>query len=119
MVCFRSAGFSLPCFRSWARETRALQQRAAEREFQLLEGGIEHPGILKAASYSATERGDCLVFPYDPEPERLDVFLTLAEEGFDICARIGLLRVIAEAVNMGEDAQGELLQILDAIDQAA
>lgn len=118
MVCFRSAGFSLPCFRSWARETRALQQRAAEREFQLLEG-IEHPGILKAASYSATERGDCLVFPYDPEAERLDVFLTLAEEGFDICARIGLLRAIAEAVNMGEDAQSELSQILDAIDQAA
>ena len=47
------------------------------------------------------------------------MFLTLAEEGFDICARIGLLRAIAEAVNMGEDAQSELLQNLDTIDQAA
>lgn len=78
-------------------ETRAVQRRAAEREFQLL-NRIEHPGILGAEQFTEHERGPALVFKHDPEAERLDLFLERKGDALGIDVRLAILRDIAEAV---------------------
>ncbi len=44
--------------------------RAAQREFQVLEG-IQHPGILRAVAYHEHELGPALVFEHSPGALRL------------------------------------------------
>ena len=78
-------------------EARAVQQRAAENEFRLLER-LDHPSIPRAEGFPPSERGDCLVFRHDPDAERLDLFLERAGDALDFGARIDLLRDLAEAV---------------------
>lgn len=76
---------------------QALQGRAAESEFRLLER-LEHPNIPRAEGFPSSERGDCLVFRHDPEAERLDLFLGGAGQSLDVGERLQLLRDLAEAV---------------------
>jgi len=78
-------------------ESRTLQQRAAKREFELLEG-LDHPGILKASQYSPNERGECLVYEHDVDAQRLDALIEHTHKKMDVGRRIDLLRRIAEAV---------------------
>ena len=52
-----------------ARPIRMLA-RAAQREFQVLEG-IQHPGILRAVAYHEHELGPALVFEHSPGALRL------------------------------------------------
>ena len=77
--------------------TRAVQERAAENEFRLLER-LDHPSIPRAEGFPPSERGDCLVFRHDPDAERLDLFLERAGDSIDFGERIHLLRDLAEAV---------------------
>jgi serine/threonine protein kinase len=77
-----------------ARQTMA---RAAQREFQILEG-IEHPGILKAVDYSEHELGPALIFEHDVNAIRLDHFLIENAQRLDVDLRLGLLRQMAEAL---------------------
>ena len=77
--------------------TRAVQERAAENEFRLLER-LDHPSIPRAEGFPPSERGDCLVFRHDPDAERLDLFLERTTDALDFGERIDLLRDLAEAV---------------------
>jgi len=77
--------------------SRRTLERAAQREYQILEG-IRHPGILKAVSFTQDERGPALVFEQDPNAVRMDLFLRERGDNLSIDARLGLLRQIAEAV---------------------
>lgn len=80
-----------------SQETRNQIQKAAEREFKLL-NALHHEGILPAEYYTESSRGPALVYPYDPDTMRLDLYLSqyFSEIGVDI--RLSLIRQIAEAV---------------------
>ncbi|WP_412851560.1 BREX system serine/threonine kinase PglW [Ectothiorhodospira shaposhnikovii] len=73
-------------------------QKAAELEYQLLEG-IEHPGILKAKEYHHHDHGPALIYEHDPQAQRLDHrFCHPQAQRLNITQAIDLLRQIAEAV---------------------
>ncbi|MEA3410517.1 MAG: BREX system serine/threonine kinase PglW [Pseudomonadota bacterium] len=76
---------------------RAERRRAAEREFQLLDG-VVHPGILRVELFTEHERGPALVFEHDPSAERLDLFLRRRGKEIDVHTRLDLLRQIAETL---------------------
>ena len=78
-------------------ELRQTIVRAAQREFQILEG-VHHPGILRADEYRETERGPALIFPYDPQAIRLDVFIERNASRLDESLRLHLVREIAEVL---------------------
>ncbi|CAN5744448.1 hypothetical protein BH24ACI4_BH24ACI4_29810 [soil metagenome] len=78
-------------------ELRQTIIRAAQREFQILEG-VHHPGIVRADEYRETERGPALVFPYDPQAVRLDLFIERNTGRLDESLRLHLIRGIAEVV---------------------
>jgi hypothetical protein len=78
-------------------EARELLARAAQREFQVLEG-IQHPGILRAVGYHEHELGPALVFEHSPGALRLDHFLLQHAQRLDVDLRLSLLRQIGEAL---------------------
>lgn len=78
-------------------ELRQTVLRAAQREFQILEG-VEHPGIPRAHEYRETERGPALIFAHDPQAIRLDQFLAANVQRLDDTLRLHLLRAIGEVV---------------------
>jgi serine/threonine protein kinase len=80
-----------------SRDTRKTMVRAAQREFQILEG-IQHPGILHAVGFHEHELGPALVFEHEPKAVRLDHFLSEPGHRLDVDLRLGLLRQIAEAL---------------------
>ncbi len=77
--------------------TRAERRKAAEREFQSLDG-VVHPGILRVEQFTEHERGPALVFEHDPSAERMDLFLRRRGKEIDIDARLDLLRQVAETL---------------------
>ena len=79
-------------------------QRAAKREFQLLEG-IEHPGILTARDYQQHDHGPALVYDHDPAAERLDHFLLGLGPGrhLEMADALNLTQQIAEAVRYAHE----------------
>ncbi|MBF0261191.1 MAG: BREX system serine/threonine kinase PglW [Magnetococcales bacterium] len=71
--------------------------RAAQREFQILEG-IEHPGILRAENYLEHELGPALIFEHYPGSVRLDHFLIRQGKSLSLDQRLHLARQIGEAL---------------------
>ena len=83
-------------------EARQVLARAAQREFQMLEG-IQHPGILKAVDYQEHELGPALVFEHAPTAVRLDHFLREHAQRLDVDMRLGLLRQLGEALQYAHE----------------
>lgn len=83
--------------RTASKEARATIQRAARREFAVLEG-ISHTGIARAIDFVDHERGPAVVFERDAEEIRLDHFL--ADRGTDlgIDERLQIIRTLAETI---------------------
>ena len=80
---------------------RQQLQRAAEREYRILQG-IRHPGIASAENFTIHERGPALLFDFDPKAVRLDHFLRQRERlGPDLA--LGLLRQIAEVLRYAHE----------------
>jgi serine/threonine protein kinase len=77
---------------------RVESRKAAEREFQLLDG-VVHPGILRVEQFTEHERGPALVFEHDPSAERMDLFLQHRGKEIDIGRRLNLLRQVAETLD--------------------
>lgn len=91
-----------PVARAATPAERETLQRAARREFQLLEG-ISHPGILRALDYRDHELGPALIFEREPGELRLDHFLSRCGGNLDVDTRLGLLRQIAEALRYAHE----------------
>lgn len=104
--------------------SRRTIERAAQREYQILEG-IRHPGILKAVSFTEHERGPALVFEHEAGAARLDLFLRERGETLPVDARLSLLRQIAEALKHAHEkklfhrALGPQSVLVEAPDSAA
>lgn len=79
------------------KENRDLLERAAKREFQILES-LSHPGILRAYNYSTHEMGPVVFFEAPGEAVRLDHYLMERNSSLSEGERLSLLRRIAEAV---------------------
>lgn len=79
-------------------------QRAARREFRLLEG-VEHPGILSAKDYQQHDHGPALVYEYDPAAQRLDHFMAGLgpDHGLALDDTLSLMRQIAETVQYAHE----------------
>ncbi len=82
--------------------TRQMLNRAAKREFTVLQG-IHHQGILPAVDYAEGDQGPGLIFDFDPAARRLDHFLREEGERLGLFERIDLLRQVAEAVRYAHD----------------
>ncbi len=79
-------------------ETRRKLQRAASREFQIIQT-LNHPGILPVLDYKDHELGPALLFRYtDPHAERLDHYLARKSHELSTDERLNLLRQIADAI---------------------
>ncbi len=76
---------------------RAELERAADRELQALEG-LQHPGVLKPRHLSSSDRGPALIFDYDPEALRLDLFLREQGSALGFGDRLRLVRQLAEVL---------------------
>lgn len=76
---------------------RTSLQRQAEREYAVLQG-IDHPGILRPALFSQTERGPALLYDFDPHAQRLDHLLRDHGARLTVTQRLQLVRDIAEVL---------------------
>ena len=83
-------------------EARKTNERAALREFQLLET-LQHPGILKAYGYTEHEVGPALIFEHDPLSIRLDHFLAQRKKSLGVDLQLDLIRQIAEVIRYAHD----------------
>jgi serine/threonine protein kinase len=83
-------------------EQRLVIQRAAEREFRLLQT-LEHRGILRALEFTNHELGPAIIFQHFPTAMRLDHFLILRKEQITDELRLGLMRQIAETIAFAHD----------------
>jgi serine/threonine protein kinase len=81
---------------------RETIRRAAQREFQILEG-LHHPGLLRALEYKDHERGAALIFEHDAEAIRLDHYVRQHGPRLSVDQRLTLLRQIAEAVQYAHE----------------
>ena len=78
-------------------EDRQMIERAALREFQLLET-LQHPGILRTHGFTEHELGPALIFEHFPKSIRLDHYIAQCGGRLAPDARVDLLRQIAEVV---------------------
>jgi serine/threonine protein kinase len=85
-----------------SKEDRDKLERAAQREFQLLET-LQHPGILRIYGFSEHELGPALIFEHDPQAVRLDHFLLQQRDTLSVGTRLDLMRQIADVVRFAHD----------------
>ena len=78
-------------------EDRQMVERAARRDFQLTEA-LQHPGVLRALSFTEHEVGPAIIFEHDPRALRLDHFLAQRGDHLGVETRLDLMRQIAEVV---------------------
>lgn len=85
-----------------SQDQRLILQRAAEREFRLLQT-LEHPGILRAMEFTTHELGPAIIFQHLPDAIRLDHYLIQHKGQISDDIRLGLIRQIAEIVRFAHD----------------
>lgn len=79
-------------------EDREITEKAAAREFQILER-LDHPAILKADPPTECEYGPVLFLRRDPESVRLDHFLREEGSCLPVDQRLDILRQIGEVIS--------------------
>lgn len=85
-----------------SEEDRKMIERAALREFQLLET-LQHPGILRTHGFTEHELGSALIFEHFPLSMRLDHFLAQRGERLEPEVRLDLLRQITDVIRFAHD----------------
>ena len=85
-------------------EERSAIERAALREFQLLET-MQHPGILRTHGFTEHELGSAIIFENYPEDNclRLDHFLAQRGDRLESDVRIDLMRQIANVIRFAHN----------------
>jgi serine/threonine protein kinase len=85
-----------------SKEEREKIERAALREFQILET-LQHPGVLRIYGFSEHVLGPALIFEHDPISIRLDHLLAQRRDSLPVDVRLDLMRQIAEVVRFAHD----------------
>lgn len=83
-------------------ETRQMLQRAAKREFSVLQD-LKHDGILQAHDYHEDDRGPGIVFSYDERFRRLDHFLREQGDQLSLYDRLQILRDIGDTIRFAHE----------------
>jgi serine/threonine protein kinase len=83
--------------RATSEEQRPHVQRAAEREFRLLQS-LDHPNILRVYDFKVHDFGPVLLFEHAPDVVRLDHYLTERADRIGPDLRLSILRQLADAV---------------------
>jgi serine/threonine protein kinase len=83
--------------RATNEEQRPHVQRAAEREFRLLQS-LDHPNILRVFDFKVHDFGPVLLFEHAPDAVRLDHYLTEKTDRIGPDLRLSILRQLADAV---------------------
>ncbi|MCE2484099.1 MAG: BREX system serine/threonine kinase PglW [Desulfurellaceae bacterium] len=109
---WRASHAQIPETQRWVRlyqvraeaseEDRQKIERAAKREFQLLEM-LQHPGILRTHGFTPHELGPAIIFEYDASSVRLDHYLAAPREALSLDLALDLARQIAEAVRFAHE----------------
>jgi serine/threonine protein kinase len=73
-------------------------RQLAEREYALT-SRLHHEGIIGPRDIVEDDLGSGLVFPHDPDDQRLDLWLTGNAAMLDVRAQVALVRQLAEAVH--------------------
>jgi serine/threonine protein kinase len=84
------------------QEQREILQRAAEREFRLLQA-LEHRGVLRAIEFTTHELGPAIIFQHFPAAVRLDHYLIERKGQISDDVRLNLIRQIAETIRFGHE----------------
>jgi len=85
-----------------SQKIRSLINKAAEREFQLL-NRIQHEGIVRAENYTITHLGPALIYQYAPDGLRLDLYLNQYSDKIGVDIRLALIRQIAEVIRFAHE----------------
>lgn len=88
--------------REASADDKAMIERAAKREFQLLES-LQHPKILQAYTLSEHELGPALVLEHDPKAMRLEHYLAQRQAPLSIDVQLDLMRQIAETMRFAHE----------------
>lgn len=83
-------------------ETRLMLQRAAKREFSVLQD-LKHDGILQAHDYHEDDRGPGIVFTHDDRFRRLDHFLREQGDQLNVYDRLQILRDIVDTIRFAHE----------------
>jgi serine/threonine protein kinase len=86
-----------PYARGASDEARAGLQRAAEREYQVLQS-LRHSGVLRAEYLTSHDLGPAVVFERDQAEVRLDHWLVEHGDRLTIDQRLGLVRQLADVL---------------------
>lgn len=81
-----------------SEEQRRVEERAAIREFQLIEN-LQSPGILRAVQCTPHESGPAVIFEHDPAAIRLDHFLLQRDRELSLSTRLDLVHQLAETMH--------------------
>ncbi len=84
------------------QDQRAILQRAAEREFRLLQV-LEHQGVLRAMEFTTHELGPAIIFQHFPSAVRLDHYLIRRKGQISDDVRLILMRQIAETIRFAHE----------------
>ena len=112
---WRASHAQVPETKRWVRlylvqieaseEDRQKIERAAEREFRLLDM-FQHPGILRTHGFTPHELGPAIIFEYDASSIRLDHYLAERQGpqgALSLDLALNLIRQIAEAVHFAHE----------------
>lgn len=83
-------------------EQRKTIERAAEREFHLLQV-LEHRGVLRAMEFTNHELGPAIIFQHLPGAIRLDHYLVQQKNDLADDLRLEIMRQIAETVRFAHE----------------
>jgi len=91
-----------PTARGTPELSREEREKAARREFQILDG-LKHEGILQVLDYVESERGPALLFEHPDDAAQLDQWLPVSGNSLTLGDRLELVRQIAETVQFAHD----------------
>jgi serine/threonine protein kinase len=82
---------------SAGEQARKDVRRIAEHEFRVM-SRLQHDGLLRPRDLVESELGVGLVYPYDPDWQRLDLWLAGEQNGVPLATQLSMIRQIGEAL---------------------
>ena len=80
-----------------SQQEKASARRIAEHEFRIM-SRLQHDGLLRPRDLVESELGVGLVYPYDPQWQRLDLWLAGQANGVPLATQLSMIRQLGEAL---------------------
>ncbi|WP_164842726.1 BREX system serine/threonine kinase PglW [Actinoplanes solisilvae] len=80
-----------------SQHERGAARQIAEHEFRVM-SRLQHDGLLRPRDLVESELGIGLVYPYDQQWQRLDLWLAGQEQGVSLATQLSMIRQIGEAL---------------------